>query len=32
VHRINSKIVKSAIMILTSREKSDVTDIDMSIG
>jgi hypothetical protein len=32
VHKINSKIVKSVMVVLTSREKTDVTDADVAVS
>jgi hypothetical protein len=32
VHKINSKIVKSEIVVLTGREKTNITDADVTIS
>jgi hypothetical protein len=32
IHEINSKIIKSKIMVLTKRENVDVTDIDVTLS
>jgi hypothetical protein len=32
VHKLNSEMVKSEIMMLTERKKSDITDVDMTVG
>jgi hypothetical protein len=32
VHELNSEMVKSGIMMLTEREKTDVTDADVVVG
>jgi hypothetical protein len=32
VHKTNSKMVKSGMVKLTGREKTDVTDIDVTVG
>jgi hypothetical protein len=31
-HEINSKIMKSEIMVLIVREKTDMTDTDVTVG
>jgi hypothetical protein len=31
VHKINSKMVKSGMVVLTEREKPDVTDADVAV-
>jgi hypothetical protein len=31
-HKINSNMVKSVMVALTKREKTDVTDIDVTVG
>jgi hypothetical protein len=31
-HKMNSKMVKSRMMVLTEREKADVVDADMAVG
>jgi hypothetical protein len=32
VHEFNSEMVKSGMMVLTEREKTDVTDTDVTVG
>jgi hypothetical protein len=32
VHELNSEMVKSGIMMLTERKKTDVTDADVVVG
>jgi hypothetical protein len=32
VHEMNSEMVKSGIVVLTRREKTDVADADMTVG
>jgi hypothetical protein len=32
VHELNSEIVKSGMVVLTGREKTNVTDADMAVG
>jgi hypothetical protein len=32
VHELNSKMVKSGMVVLTGREKADVTDADVLVG
>jgi hypothetical protein len=32
VHELNSKIVKSEMMLVTGREKTDVADVDVAVG
>jgi hypothetical protein len=32
VHEMNSKIVKSGMVVLTGRDKTDVTDADVAVG
>jgi hypothetical protein len=32
VHEFNSEMVKSGMMVLTEREKTDVTDADVTVG
>jgi hypothetical protein len=31
-HKMNSKMVKSGMMVLTGRENADVVDADMAVG
>jgi hypothetical protein len=32
VHEMNSKMVKSGIVVLTEREKTDITEADVAVG
>jgi hypothetical protein len=32
VHELNSKMVNSGMVVLTGREKADVTDTDVAVG